>query len=260
MTRSHDTVVETQFGSQAKAYVASAVHAQGEDLNALETIAREAQPERALDLGTGGGHVAYRLARHARSVTAVDLSPQMLAAVQASARERDLSNIETCVAAAEHLPFQDATFDMLACRFTAHHWRDWTGGLREARRVLKPGAPAIFIDIVSPAHALFDTHLQAVELLRDPSHVRDYSEAEWSFALAEAGFRVNSTVKRRLRMDYPSWVERMRTPEQHRAAIRSLQAMAAASTAAYFEIEADGSFSIDALQIEAYACRARSAA
>jgi ubiquinone/menaquinone biosynthesis C-methylase UbiE len=259
MTRSHDAVVEAQFGARAEAYVASAVHAEGDDLDAVEEIARRARPDRALDLGSGGGHVAYRLARHARSVTAVDLSAAMLDAVNEAARQRGLSNIETCAAPAERLPLEDASVDLLACRYSAHHWRDWQAGLGEARRVLKPGAPAIFIDVVSPGAAAFDTHLQSVELLRDPSHVRNYTEAEWSAALAQAGFRVRRTEKRRLRLDFQSWVDRMRTPEPHRAAIRSLQHLASVQTAAYFAIEADGSFSIDTVQIEAFACRAREA-
>ncbi|MBO9518246.1 MAG: methyltransferase domain-containing protein [Porphyrobacter sp.] len=257
MTRSHDIVVEDQFGIQAAAYVASSVHAAGEDLDALEAVAERERPDRAADLGSGGGHVAYRLAGHARSVTAIDLSSAMMSAVRDAARQRGLSNIETCVAPAEALPFEDATFDLLGCRFSAHHWRDFDAGLREARRVLKPGATAIFIDVVSPGFALFDTHLQAVELLRDPSHVRNYAEGEWTAALARAGFRVRSTQKRRLRMDYQSWVDRMRTPAPHRDAIRSLQQCASAETATYFGIEPDGSFSLDTLQIGATACRAR---
>ncbi|WEK46526.1 MAG: methyltransferase domain-containing protein [Candidatus Andeanibacterium colombiense] len=258
MTRPHDAIVEDQFGAQAKAYVASPVHAAGEDLDEVAAIAEREKPGRAADLGAGGGHVAYRLAAHARSVTAIDLSQKMLEAIRETARQRGLQNIETCVAAAEDLPFEDASFDMLACRFSAHHWRDLDAGLREARRILKPGSTAMFIDVVSPAHPVFDTHLQAVELLRDPSHVRDYSEAEWMAALARAGFRVRGTRKRRLRMDYPSWVDRMRTSEAHRAAIRSLQQWASADTAAYFAIEPDGSFSIDTLQVEVSTCRARS--
>ncbi|MCC2976442.1 class I SAM-dependent methyltransferase [Sphingomonas sp. PL-96] len=257
MTRSHDAVVKAQFGSQASAYVASIVHAEGRDLDALEAIAARERPGRALDLGTGGGHVAYRLAAHAGSVAAVDLSAAMLEVVSETARARGLSNVETCAASAERLPFETASIDLLACRYSAHHWQQWGAGLREARRVLKPGAWAIFIDVISPGYPVFDTHLQAVELLRDPSHVRNYTEAEWTAALANAGFRVRRSEKRRVRMEYASWVERMRTPEAHRAAIRSLQQLASAQTAAYFAIEADGSFSIDALQIEATACRAR---
>jgi ubiquinone/menaquinone biosynthesis C-methylase UbiE len=253
MSRLHDAVVRNQFGPRANAYVQSAVHAAGEDLDALEAVVRRESPERAMDLGSGGGHVAYRLARHAASVMAVDLAAEMLAAVSETARARGLSNIETCVAPAENLPFDDASFDFLACRFSAHHWRDFDAGLRQARRVLKPGSTAIFIDVVSPGGAAFDTHLQAIELLRDPSHIRDYTVAEWEAALARAGFRVRNTQMRRLRMDYPIWVERMRTQDTHRAAIRSLQQNVSTETATYYGIEPDGSFTLDTLQIEAAA-------
>jgi ubiquinone/menaquinone biosynthesis C-methylase UbiE len=75
----------------------------------------------------------------------------MMAAVAEAARGRGLSNLETCVTPAEALPFANAAFDFLGCRFSAHHWRDFHAGLREARRVLEPGATAVFIDVVSPA-------------------------------------------------------------------------------------------------------------
>ena len=257
MTRSHEAVVDAQFGAQAAAYVQSSVHAAGEDLDAVEALAAGQHPAVAVDLGAGGGHVVYGLARHAGRVIAIDLSEAMLAAVRDEAQRRDLTNIETCAAPAEHIPLDDASCDMLACRFSAHHWRDWRAGLREARRILKPGATAIFIDVISPGYAPFDTHLQAIELLRDPSHVRDYSEGEWSAALAEVGFRVRGTQKRRLRMEFASWVGRMRSPEPHQVAIRSLQDSASRETRTYYAIEEDGSFSIDTLQIEAIACRAR---
>jgi ubiquinone/menaquinone biosynthesis C-methylase UbiE len=253
MTRSHDAVVRDQFGPQAAAYVESAVHAGGEDLDALATIAARCAPRRALDLGAGGGHVAYRLAPHAGSVTAADLSAEMMAVVAATARERRLANIVTCTTRAESLPFDDGTFDFLACRFSAHHWRAFEAGLREARRVLESGATVVFIDVVSPGPAALDTHLQAIELLRDPSHVRDYSAEEWGAALVRADFRPRATQLRRLRMDYPSWVERMRTPRAHRAAIRSLQQQASQETASYYEIEPDGSFTLDTVQVEAVA-------
>jgi SAM-dependent methyltransferase len=253
MTRLHDTVVQDQFGPRAEAYVESAVHAGGEDLDALEAIVRGTSPRRALDLGSGGGHVSYRLAPHAESVTAVDLSQEMIAVVAATARTKGLPNIDTRVAAAESLPFEDGAFDFLACRFSAHHWSDFEAGLRQARRVLKPGSTAVFIDIMAPGTAALDTHLQAVELLRDPSHVRDHNAAEWVAGLSRAGFAPKSMVVRRLRMDFPTWVDRMRTSEPHREAIRSLQRQAAAETARYFELEADGSFTVDSVQIKVVA-------
>ena len=85
MTRSHDAIVDDQFGPRAAAYVQSIVHSSGEDLDHLETIIARHAPKRALDLGSGGGHVAYRLACHAAAVVASDLSLGMLEAVAATA-------------------------------------------------------------------------------------------------------------------------------------------------------------------------------
>ena len=249
MSKAHEGVVEAQFGPRAKAYVESAVHSQGADLEAIGTLAQNA--ELALDLGAGGGHVSYALARHARRVIATDLSSEMLAAVARTAREKGLSNIETTQAPAEHLPFEDETFDFVASRFSAHHWRDFDAGLREARRTLKRGGRAAFVDVYAPGHALFDTHLQAIELLRDHSHVRDYTSAQWLDTLGRSGFAVEVCRTWRLRMDFPVWIARMQTPDVNVKAIRALQIAASTETKAHFAIEPDGSFSLDMLMIEA---------
>jgi SAM-dependent methyltransferase len=244
MNRPHENVVEAQFGPRAKAYVESAVHADGEELKALEEIVAAIRPKNALDLGAGGGHVSYRMARFADRVSAVDLSSEMLAAVSAIARDKGLSNITTVRASVEALPFADGAFDFLACRYSAHHWRHFDAGLREARRVLKKGSRAVFVDIYAPASPLFDTHLQAVELLRDASHVRNYTLAKWAAALSNAGFAIDRLWTSQLRMDFPIWTARMRTPDENVLAIRSLQFAASGTTKAHFEIESDGSFAI----------------
>jgi SAM-dependent methyltransferase len=251
MSNAHERVVEAQFGPRAKAYVESAVHSQGADLEVIGTLAQNA--ELALDMGAGGGHVSYALARHARQVIASDLSSEMLAAVARTAREKGLGNIETVEAPAEHLPFEDETFDFVASRFSAHHWRDFDAGLREARRTLKRGGRAAFVDVYAPGQALFDTHLQAIELLRDHSHVRDYTSAQWLDTLGRSGFAVEACRTWRLRMDFPVWIARMQTPQDNVKAIRALQIAASAETKAHFAIEPDGSFSLDMLMIEASA-------
>ncbi|MGE0038336.1 MAG: class I SAM-dependent methyltransferase [Sphingomonadaceae bacterium] len=253
MSKAHEKIVEQQFGPQARAYVESTVHAQGEDLVALGDVVRSQRPKHALDLGTGGGHVSYIMAPHATQVTAVDLSPEMLAAVRATAREKGLVNVQTIEAPAERLPFEDGHFDFLACRYSAHHWRDFEAGMREARRVVQTGGRAIFIDAYSPGATLIDTHLQAVEVLRDTSHVRDYSAAEWLAALGRSGFAHTSSRTWRLRMDFPVWTARMRTPAENVRAIRALQQSASYATKAHFAIEDDGSFMLDVLMIEASA-------
>jgi SAM-dependent methyltransferase len=249
MSKAHERIVEAQFGPRAKAYVESAVHSQGADLEAIGTLAQNA--ELALDLGAGGGHVSYALARHARRVIATDLSSEMLAAVTRTALEKGLRNIETVETPAERLPFEDETFDFVASRFSAHHWRDLDAGLREARRTLKRGGRAAFVDVYAPGQALFDTHLQAIELLRDHSHVRDYTSAQWLDTLGRSGFAIEVCRTWRLRMDFPVWIARMQTPDENVRAIRALQIAASAETKAHFAIEPDGSFLLDVLMIEA---------
>jgi SAM-dependent methyltransferase len=253
MSKAHERVVEAQFGPRASAYVESAVHSQGADLEAIAALAQKLRPELALDLGAGGGHVAYALARHARRVIATDLSSEMLAAVARTAREKGLNNIETAEAPAERLPFEDEIFDFVASRFSAHHWRDLDAGLRQARRTLKRSGRAAFVDVYAPGQALFDTHLQAIELLRDHSHVRDYTSAQWLDTLGRSGFAVEACRTWRLRMDFPVWIARMQTPEDNVKAIRALQIAASAETKAHFAIEPDGSFLLDMLMIEASA-------
>src|SRR5262249_1047247 len=108
MARTHEKAVEAQFGSRAKAYVDSTVHSQGADLDALDSIVRNSAPTRALDLGTGGGHVSYLMARQAKGVVAVDLSNEMIAAVARTASQRRLGNIETVAAPAEIYPSKTA--------------------------------------------------------------------------------------------------------------------------------------------------------
>ena len=238
-------LVEQQFGRRAAAYVGSAVHASGPDLDWIARRVAEARPATALDLGAGGGHVSYAMAPHARRVLACDLSPRMLAAVADTAGQRGLDNIETRACDIRALPLENAGADFAASRFSAHHWGDLPAALRECRRVLKPGASAVFVDAVSPGTPLLDTHLQAIEVLRDPSHVRDHAIEEWVAALQSAGFAVQEVKRFRVRIDFQPWIARMETSPDHQRAIRSLQRQAPKEVVRHFEIEGDGSYTLD---------------
>jgi SAM-dependent methyltransferase len=250
----HEALVGTQFGSRAALYLTSAVHAQGPDLDAMGTVARnlpDAAKARVLDLGCGGGHVTYAVAPHVGEVVAYDLSPEMLAVVAQAAAERGLANVTVREGRVERLPFADREFDAVMSRYAAHHWSDFDAGLREAARVLKPGGVAMFVDSVSSSVPLFDTFYQAIEVLRDVSHVRNYSRSEWDAAMTRAGFVPTTMRRHRLRLDFATWIARMRTPKLQADAIRALQAAMPAPVARHFALEADGSFTFDVGVFEA---------
>jgi len=248
-SKSQETVVTAQFSPRAAAYVTSAVHSKGPDLEELAALVTGHEQARVLDLGCGGGHVGFYVAPHVREVVCYDLSDDMLQAVAGEAARRGLGNVLTRRGAAEALPFAEGSFDFVLSRYSAHHWRDVPAGLREARRVLRPGGQAAFIDAVSPGVPLLDTYLQAVELLRDPSHVRNYSVEEWTRMAQDAGFAPRLQARRRVRLDFASWIQRMATPEVQVQAIRALQVQMADAVAQHFTIEADGSFTIDTMSL-----------
>ncbi len=105
------------------------------------------------------------------------------------------------------------------------------------------------MDTVSPEDPLLDTWLQSLELLRDPSHVRNPSLEGWRGLVARAGFIVDEVARFRIRLEFASWISRMNPPAVHVAAIRSLQELAAQEVIEHFSIEADGSFELDTAMI-----------
>ncbi|NMM39213.1 MAG: class I SAM-dependent methyltransferase [Glaciimonas sp.] len=245
------TVVAKQFGSTANAYLTSAVHAHATDLKAIQAIARRYSMPKVLDLGCGAGHASFAVAPFSKSVTAYDISEEMLAVVANSCEEKNLQNIQPQQGSADSLPFADGSFDMVITRFSAHHWLDVPAALKEVNRVLHSTGIAVFIDIIAPEAALNDTTLPAIELLRDASHVRDYRVSEWSAMLTAAAFTFERSSDWKLVMKFDEWIARMRTPSERVQAIRSLLDTAPDEASMYFSVQNDYSFSIDAALFEA---------
>jgi len=233
-----------QFGTTAKAYLSSAVHAQGDDLRRLGRLVQQLPCARALDLGCGAGHASFALAAAGAQVTAIDLAAEMLEIVAREAVARKLAGLQTQQASVDALPFDAARFDLVVTRFSAHHWLDVKAALREVRRVIKPSGTLVIIDVVALESPLCDTLLQTVEILRDVSHVRDYRLSEWREMLQQTGFAVPRTDNWTLTMEFGSWVARMRTPELRVQAIRDVFAQAPQEARAAFRVQTDSSFDL----------------
>lgn len=201
------SLVQEQFGATAKHYLTSKPHALGKSLDRLVALTRPKPDWHLLDVATGAGHTAYAFAPHVARVWATDITDEMLSLVREEAAKRQLANIRVTYAKAEALPFEDKTFDLVTCRIAPHHFDSIAAFLEEGRRVLKPDGTFAVVDNVVPAGTVGD-YINAMERLRDPSHLRAWSMEEWRAALSEHAFTIVHEEPLPKTIEFSSWASR----------------------------------------------------
>ena len=110
----------SSWSDRAQAYRESPTHREGPDLDLLVQWCEPEEGVKALDVATGGGHVARRLREAGAEVVTLDPSPGMRADV---------------LAGAEDLPFADGSFDVVVSRIAPHHFTDVRAAVAEMERV-----------------------------------------------------------------------------------------------------------------------------
>ena len=176
------------WSERAEAFRESSVHRSGEDLDLLVEWCEPGASVTALDVATGGGHVARRLRQAGCTVVSVDPAPGMKPDV---------------IASAENLPFADGSFDVVACRIAAHHFADVPAAVGERARVAA--------DRVVVEDLLFeDEQFEEAHRLRDPTHIRSLAEDEWRRLFEQVGLRVDAVeVFGERALELEPWLERV---------------------------------------------------
>jgi SAM-dependent methyltransferase len=172
------------WDDRAQMYRDSDAHVGGADLDQMVEWAEGAAT--ALDVATGGGHVARRFREAGINVVTSDPSPGMQPDV---------------ICRAEDLPFADNSFDIVACRTAQHHFEDVALAVREMARVAADRV--LLVDTI-----FMGDDVEAAELLRDPSHVRNYSEDEWRDLVEQAGLRLAEQQTFEHSFDLDAWLAR----------------------------------------------------
>jgi SAM-dependent methyltransferase len=188
------------WSERAEAYRTSSIHAAGEDLDLVVEWCEPGPAVTALDVATGGGHVARRLREAGATVVTTDPAPGMGA---------------DTTAPAEHLPFADASFDAVACRLAAHHFSDVLAAVREMARVSRDRVVICDNTFVSEVS-------EEADRVRDPSHVRNYGVAEWESFFELAGLEVTDERHMSRPLEIEPWLARVGCTGDDAARVREL--------------------------------------
>jgi SAM-dependent methyltransferase len=188
------------WSERAQLYRESQAHSQGADLDLVVEWA--AGLESAIDVATGGGHVARRLREAGLQVVSCDPSPGMQPDV---------------ICFAEDPPFADGSFDLAVTRVAAHHFADVRAAVAELARVAR--RRVVVVDNLFMSDAA-----EEAERLRDPSHVRNYSEAEWREFFSAAGLTVDEVRTFDFPIELEPWLERTACTGEDARRVRELLA------------------------------------
>ena len=188
------------WSQRADAFRESPTHREGPDLDLLIEWCEPGHDVKVLDVATGGGHVARRLREEGCTVITVDPAPGMKPDV---------------VASAEELPFADGSFDVVTCGIAAHHFQDIRAAVAEMARIAQRV-------VVIEDNVFIDDAVEEAERLRDPTHVRCYSEDEWKELLTAAGLEVEQVERFERHPVVDDWLARVETPPADGARVREL--------------------------------------
>jgi SAM-dependent methyltransferase len=190
----------SDWSSRAEAYRNAPEHREGEDLDLIVSWAEGSRT--ALDVATGGGHVARRLREAGLQVVSSDPAPGMQPDV---------------ICRAEDLPFAEGAFDFVVTRIAPHHFGDIAAALTEMARVSN--------NLVVVEDTLYvSEQVEEAERLRDPTHVRSYSEPEWRALLEDVDLEVERVESFEKRHPLEAWLDRSGTPAEDKPRVKELLA------------------------------------
>ena len=221
----HDNRVRDEFTRQAETFSASSAISDAALTQRFVDALGEAAGGSVLDVACGPGILSAAVAKTARNVVAFDLTPQMLKKAAQRCNEVGLTNVSFREGTANELPFADAAFDAVVTRLSVHHFERPAQVMSEIFRVLRPGGRFVIADVIS-SEVPAESELQnAIEILRDPSHVRMLPGSELTALVREAGFAIEHLATWDKPREFEEWMgivnDALRVPPL-RAVVRAL--------------------------------------
>ena len=189
-----------QFTRQAVPFSQMPAHSH-EESNRLVLETAEIQPDdTVLDVACGPGLITCEIAKLARHVTGIDITPAMIEQARAKQQAMGLTNMDWAIGDVQPLPFSDASFSAVITRYSFHHFLDPRGVLAEMLRVCKPDGKVTVVDVFTSSPEQAEAY-DREEKLRDPSHVRALLLEELTGFFRDARFQGIKTAFYKLEVD-----------------------------------------------------------
>ncbi len=201
----HDRIRDA-FTRQAGPLAASVEFSSDAMLDRIASAVAAGPGDDVLDVACGPGLVAARIARDARSVVGVDLTDEMVERASRHADALRLANTRFEVGQAEALEFADASFDRVVSRLAVHHFAEPELALYEMRRVLRRNGALVVVDVCTSEDVGEAALHNALETLRDPSHVRMRTAVELVELARSQGFEAVLTDQWKRVRRFDEWI------------------------------------------------------
>ena len=198
--------VASEFARQAPTFEKWADQTDDRPAERFRAALGAAAQGKLLDVACGPGVVTAGLAPGAASVVAFDATEPMLEKARQRCAKAGLTNVVFRHGDAERLPFADEEFDGVVTRLAIHHFAEPQRALGEMFRVLRRGGSAVVVDIISSEDAAESNLHNAIERLRDPSHVRMLPASVLAAFLTNAGFRDIETATWDMGRELEEWL------------------------------------------------------
>lgn len=207
-TTKHNQRIVEQFSQQAIPFSELPGHSQS--IQMLIELSGVSASDDVLDVACGPGLVACEFATHARHVTGIDITPQMIEQAKERQQDKRLRNLSWQVGDVLPLPFSDASFSIVLTRYSFHHFQNPAAVLAEMTRVCKPGGKVMVIYVVQPQEKA--EAYDRLEKLRDPSHVHALTFIEMAANIRSSGltnvktirYKVEGELEQQLNASFPN--------------------------------------------------------
>lgn len=219
---SHDTrrLNERQFTKTVSQFAAARALERRLPNEELLRLTSPGPEDRVLDVACGVGALLGVYAPIVRRAVGVDLTMAMLD--EGRARGSARRGVLLIRGAAEQLPFPDAAFSIVVTTWAVHHFADPRLVVREMVRVCRPGGRVAISDSVGDEDESKRARQNAIERLRDPSHVEMRSPSGLMTMLSAEGLIPAGSTSGALPRELEEWCRVSASPPDIVARVRAM--------------------------------------